>query len=239
MVLPLLLCVLLCGCTAGGNTKPEQSAAPGQESSGNSASSADSTEPAAQQPLDGNMPMIVIDTVSRDPGVMDFVTKPVARHVATMIASWTPNYVMPPEPYYEASRVYMTDPHSDVLPAAVDAEVKVRGNWTTNYPKKPLKLKFAEKTGLGQLADNECFKNWLLLAEYKDGSMLRDKTALSIAREIMKPDGLYASDAMLTEVQINGEYWGVYLLAEPVQVNKNRVAITEPEKVTAPISTPR
>ncbi|MBR5722763.1 MAG: CotH kinase family protein [Oscillospiraceae bacterium] len=226
-VLPALLCMLLCGCTAAGNPKPEQSSAPVQENS-NSSSSADPA--AVQQPLDGNMPMIVIDTVSKDPNVMDFVTKPVARHVATMIASWTPGYIMPPEPYYEASRVYMTDPHSDVLPAAVDAEVKVRGNWTTNYPKKPLKLKFGEKIGLGQLADNECFKNWLLLAEYKDGSMLRDKTALHIAQEILKPDGLYASDCTLTEVQINGEYWGVYLLTEPIQVNKNRVAITEPEK---------
>ena len=228
MLLPLLLGSVLCGCSAGGNTKPEQSSAPVQENSGSASSGESSTD--AVQPSDSNMPMIVIDTVSKDPGVMDFVTKPVARHVATMIASWTPGYVMPPEPYYEASRLYMTDPNQDVLPAAVDAEVKVRGNWTTNYPKKPLKLKFGEKIGLGQLADGECFKNWLLLAEYKDGSMLRDKTALSIAREILKPDGLYASDSRLTEVQINGEYWGVYLLTEPVQVNKHRVAITEPEK---------
>ena len=232
LLLPLLLCTVLCGCSFGGNQKPQtgESSAP----QGNSAQDAkdSSAEPSAEQTLslDENMPMLVINTVSTEPNVLDFINKPVARHVALMIASWTPNYVLPPEPYYEDCQVYLSDPKDSTVPAPAEAKVKVRGNWTTNYPKKPLKVKFAEKTSLAGLADGQPFKNWLLLAEYKDGSMLRDKTALSVAREILTPDGLYASDAALTEVTVNGDYRGVYLLTEPVSVGKHHVNITEPEQ---------
>ncbi len=233
LLFPLLLASLLCGCTVsvGGNANSKQTGESSQASSaadqqtGNSGAVSDSGIR-----IDANMPMLVIETVSQDPNVMDFIKKPVAGHVSKLIASWTPGYTIPPEPYYEACKVYLTTAKDSGTPAAVDADVKVRGNWTTNYDKKPLKLKFAEKTSLAQLADGEGFKNWLLLAGYKDGSLLRDKTALSIAREILKPDGLFASDAALTEVTVNGEYQGVYLLAEPIQVSSRRVSITKPEQ---------
>ena len=162
---------------------------------------------------------------------MDFVTKPVTTHVANSIASWTPNYVMPPAPYYEDCTVSVTyDANSEPLLDSVPAQVKVRGNWTTSYDKKPLRIKFTEKQNLLGLNDGAEMKNWVLTAEYKDGSLLRNKTALSIAREILAEDGLYGTDACFVEVVINDQYWGVYLLAEYQQINENRVAITEAEK---------
>lgn len=181
-----------------------------------------------------DMPVITITTVSKDKNVMDFVTKPVTTHVANSIASWTPNYVMPPAPYYEDCTVSVTyDANSEPLLDSVPAQVKVRGNWTTSYDKKPLRIKFAEPQNLLGLNDGETFKNWLLLAEYKDASMLRNLTALSLAREIMTEGDYYVSDATFVEVVINGEYWGVYLLAEQQQINKDRVSITEaPEGYT-------
>ena len=174
-----------------------------------------------------DLPVISIETKSSGKKVMDFVTEPVAKHVAESIASWTPGYEMPPAPYYEACTVTLTDTDRTVLLDAVNADVKVRGNWTTEYAKKPLRIKFEESQTMLGLNDGATFKNWLLLAEYKDASMLRNKTALAIARELLAEDGLYASDAAFVEVMINGQYWGVYLLAEQQQVNKDRVNITE------------
>lgn len=180
-----------------------------------------------------DLPVISIETNSTDKNVMDFVTKPVTRHVAESIASWTPNYEMPPAPYYEACTVTLTDTDKTVLLDAAGAQVKVRGNWTTTYDKKPLRIKFDESQNLLGLNDGATFKNWLLLAEYKDASLLRNKAALALARELLAGDGLYASDAAFVEVVINGQYWGVYLLAEQQQVNKDRVDITEvPEGYT-------
>lgn len=177
----------------------------------------------------GTIPVISIETVNQDSNKMDFVTKPVAKHVAQSIASWTPDYVMPPEPYYEDCTITLTDAEEKVVLDKVEGEVKVRGNWTTSYDKKPLRIKFKKKQSMLELNEGQAFKSWVLLAEYKDASMLRNKTALSIAREILGEDGLYASDAELVEVYINGEYWGVYLLAEQQQINEDRIDITEAE----------
>ncbi len=177
-----------------------------------------------------DFPVLSIQTVRTNKDVMSFVTKPVSAHVAESIASWTPGYTMPPAPYYEACTVSLTDADRTVLLDSVGAQVKVRGNWTTSYDKKPLRIKFDEAQNLLGLNDGATFKNWLLLAEYKDASMLRNKAALAIAQDILKEDGLYVSDAELVEVVINGQYWGVYLLAEQQQINKDRVDITEVQK---------
>lgn len=59
--------------------------------------------------------------------------------------------------------------------------------------------------------------------------MLRNRAALYAAREIMKEDGLFAADSQLVSVEINGEYYGVYLLSDMQQVSSHRVNITEPE----------
>ena len=176
------------------------------------------------------LPILSIETMRRDPGVTDFFTEPVAPHVAEAIASWTPGYVMPPAPYYEACEISLKSGKGETLLTPCGAEVKVRGNWTTTYPKKPLRIKFSEKQSLLGLNGGAAQKNWLLLAEYKDASMLRDKAALSISREILGPDGLYASDAAFVRVELNGEYLGLYLLVEMQQVSACRVRITEPEE---------
>ena len=184
------------------------------------------TEAANQRTL----PVLSIETVSKDSNVMDFVKKPVAPHVAEDVASWTPNYKMPPEPYYEECKISLKDSGGEVLLSEADGKVKVRGNWTTLYPKKPLRIKFAEKQGMLGLNDGAEQKNWLLLAEYKDGSMLRNKTALSVSREIMSEDGYFAPDSELVQVEINGEYYGIYLLTDMLQTGSSRINITEPEK---------
>lgn len=175
------------------------------------------------------LPVLDIDTQTDGKDALDFVTKPVVPHVAEAIASWTPHYEMPPAPWYEPCGITLTDSDGTELLKA-EADVKVRGNWTTTYPKKPLRLKFKEKQSVPGLHNGLAFKNWLLLAEYKDGSMLRNKTALDISRELLEPEGLYAADAELVEVRINGAYWGIYLLTEQQQDHVDRVAVSIPEK---------
>lgn len=218
--LPQLLAVsltaaILFGCSGGTWTSP------GSVSPTDTAETTEPDEPTV-------LPVLSIQTKSTSPDVMDFVTKPVSRHVAESIASWTPNYKLPPEPYYEDCTVTLKTASGDTMLSPSDAQVKVRGNWTTNYPKKPLRIKFTEKQSLLGLNGGAEQRNWLLLAEYKDASMLRDKAALYAARELLSADGLYAADAEFVQVEINGEYFGVYLLADMQQVSSRRVNITEP-----------
>ena len=176
------------------------------------------------------MPVIEIVTDSKEKDALDFVTKPTAGHVSSSIASWNKGYKKPPEPYYEPCSVSVTDKGGSRLIDSAHANVKVRGNWTTAYDKKPLRIKFDEKQSMLGLNNGSEMKNWVLLAEYKDGSMLRNRSALAMADELLSVDGVYAADSQLVEVTVNGEYFGVYLLTEQPQVNKNRINITEPEE---------
>lgn len=222
-VLPLVMVCALAGCTTGG-TSVADTTAPTAENNG--------TEIVQEtvQPEAAGMAVVEINTVSQEKNAIDFATKPVSRHVSEQIASWTPGYRMPPEPYYEDCLISVKDGNENILLDGAEAQVKARGNWTTTYDKKALRIKFTEKQSMLNMNDGAAMKNWLLLAEYKDGSMLRNKTAFEIGREILEADGLYCSDAEFVEVYINGKYWGVYLLAEYQQINENRVAITEAEK---------
>ena len=78
------------------------------------------------------------------------------------------------------------------------------------------------------LNNGEKFKNWVLLACFKDASLLRDATALKLYKT-MFPE-YYASDSKLVEVFVNDVYWGVYLLAEQQETKSGRIEITEAEK---------
>ncbi|WP_044974158.1 CotH kinase family protein [Ruminococcus sp. HUN007] len=223
--------IMLTSCTAGGTGGAGESKA-GNSSNQNAAGQTETSKEEAAEPDYSNLCMqrLSIRTVSQDPKVMDFVTVPIARFVSDIMITYTPGFKIPKEPYYEACTVTLRDPDGSILVDGAQADVKVRGNWTTTYDKKPLRIRFNEKQSMGDLNDGNAFRNWVLLAEYKDASMLRNKAALSMAREICESDGLYASDAEFVEVDINGEYWGVYLLAELQQVNENRVNINDPEK---------
>lgn len=109
------------------------------------------------------------------------------------------------------------------------AEVKVRGNATLNYIKKPLRLKFKKKTTMLGLNNDAKCKSWVLLADWKDLSMLNNDLAFYFGKTILGSDGYYSSDFRRVNVYINGAYWGVYLLVEQQQVNQYRVDIEEPE----------
>ncbi len=174
------------------------------------------------------IPLISIETVDPGEGTR-FVTEPIKGNVSAAIATWTPGYVIPPEPYYVDCTVSYTGTDGTTSVDRMKAQVKVRGNWTTSYEKKPLRIKFDKKQNLGGLNGGQAFKNWLLLAEYKDLSMLRNKTAFELGHKILEK-GLYCSDCELVEVEINGEYWGVYLLAEQQEAAKGRVNVPEPKK---------
>ena len=221
LALLFMTCCILTGCHASSS----QTIPPSDSAAQTGNQSSQSGSPAFMSTL----PVISINTVRQDADALDFVTKPVASLVSKQIASWTPGYQMPPEPYYENCKVSVYMPGESTPVTTADAQVKVRGNWTTNYNKKPLRIKFAEKQNLLGMNSGAEMKNWVLLAEYKDASMLRDAAMLGISRDLLSEDKLYASDAALAEVQINGQYWGVYLATEQQQVSKERVNISKPK----------
>lgn len=220
-ILPFALSFVMVGCS--------DTSQKGESSTLSQTGNSDTSSVVTQKESTG-MSVLSINTVSNEESAIDFAKVPVSEYVSSQIAMWTPGYVAPPAPYYEDCTISVKDADDNILMDSVAAQVKVRGNWTTTYDKKAFRIKFTEKQNMLGLNDDAQMKNWVLLAEYKDASMLRNKTALSMSRELIEEDGLYASDAEFVEVYINDNYWGVYLLAEMQQINENRVNITKAEK---------
>lgn len=101
-----------------------------------------------------------------------------------------------------------------------------RGNATYGFAKKPFQFKLDKKMSLAGLAKG---KTWILLANYQDLSLLRNQITLDLAREVGIP---YAIGSQPIDVYVNGDYYGLYLLTEKVQIGKSRIDITNLEKAT-------
>ena len=109
-------------------------------------------------------------------------------------------------------------------------QLKGRGNNSFRYSKKPYQLKLAEKTQLFGMSRG---KTWILLANWVDVSLLRNQIVLDMSREIGLRNAL---SCVQTDVWINGVYHGLYLLTEKIQIGKNRIDITNLEKVAEKVN---
>jgi len=97
-------------------------------------------------------------------------------------------------------------------------EIKGRGSSTWGWSKKPYKLKLDKKTSMFGMGKN---KHWVLLANYSDGTFMRNQMANTIAKAI----GQTAMDSVFVDVVVNGEYQGNYQFCEHIRVDENRVDI--------------
>lgn len=102
-----------------------------------------------------------------------------------------------------------------------EAKIRGRGNSTWQMPKKPYRLKLNSKASLFGLP---AYKNWILLAEYLDGTMLYNSIPFKAGRMLEIP---YTNHIIPVEVSINGEYQGIYAFTEHKEVGEGRIDIGE------------
>ncbi|MDD4475817.1 MAG: CotH kinase family protein [Eubacteriales bacterium] len=102
----------------------------------------------------------------------------------------------------------------------IPMQIRVRGNSTRGHPKKAYRLKLDESENVLRMGSA---KNWVLLANHSDKSLLRNITAFKLAR--MFDDLEFTPDAEPCEVYLNGQYIGLYTIGDHIQAHENRVAI--------------
>ncbi len=112
--------------------------------------------------------------------------------------------------------------------------IRIRGNVTTEYPKKAYQIKLEKKAELIEGAGKA--RTWVLLADHLDMSLLRNRITLDLAREIGVQ---WAVCCRSVDVYTNGEYRGVYLLTEKVQEGSERVAIDDQQTAAAMLNPDR
>jgi hypothetical protein len=120
--------------------------------------------------------------------------------------------------------VYDPDtPEYNVEKTSYSEEIRGRGNSTWEYPKKPYRIKFDKKTSL---FGYEAAKSWVLLANYRDPSLIMNTVAFELGRRFNLP---FTNHTTHVELFLNGTYQGSYVLTEQVQVGAGRVDIDEDE----------
>ena len=97
--------------------------------------------------------------------------------------------------------------------------IRGRGNATWTYPKKPYKLKLDSKANLLGMGED---KDWVLLANYCDKTLMRAGIAFKLSKLMNFP---WTVKDRFVEVVINGEYLGNYQLVEGIKQASHRVDI--------------
>lgn len=105
--------------------------------------------------------------------------------------------------------------------------VKGRGNTSyTEFEKKPYQIKLPESVPfLGM----QSAKRWVFISNSADPTLLRNALSRNLAAHL----GLAQSEeGVFVDLYLNGEYVGNYYVTEKVEVQKNRLNITDLEKAT-------
>lgn len=101
--------------------------------------------------------------------------------------------------------------------------IRGRGNSTWAADKKPYKVKLDQKQDLLGMGAN---KHWVLLANYYDITMLRNKFTYWLGEQLGME---FTPQCVFVDVVMNGEYLGSYYLCEQIRVGKSRVDIDDLE----------
>ena len=130
--------------------------------------------------------------------------------------------------YTETGSTLMLDKNGAVQYQGNLENIKSHGNssWDYSPRKHPYNIKLAEKADLYGMGKA---KKWVLLSNFLDFSQLRN----TIAFEAAKAAGIeYTTDYVYVDLFADGSYRGTYQLTERVQIQKNRVNITDLEEDT-------
>ena len=127
--------------------------------------------------------------------------------------------------------VYQPDGTVDVDHALCG--VRLRGNTTQEYPKKPFAIKLTSKLSVLGMPKH---KRWVLLANWLDHSMIRNAVAFDIAHAIeyavenhKLPQGIpWNVHGYSVELVVDGHHVGNYYLCEQIKIDDNRLNIKDP-----------
>ncbi len=116
-----------------------------------------------------------------------------------------------------------------VVAEDISMQLRYRGNTTYGYDKKPFKIKLDTAADLlvGNFSETgqNAATDWILLADWRDSGYFRNYFALWTASQL---DGIeFVVEFTFVEVYFEGEYQGVYLMCEEVEIDTARLNLDE------------
>lgn len=104
-----------------------------------------------------------------------------------------------------------------------DASVRGRGNSTWEFmEKKSFRIKFENKQHFLDMP--ALAKSWTLIASAVDKTLLRNNLAFEMSRFM---DFEFSPSNVIVDVVLDGFYYGTYMASDHIEVDENRINITE------------
>ena len=100
-------------------------------------------------------------------------------------------------------------------------KIKGRGNYTWRYNKKAYVLQLREASAMLGM---DAAEKWILLPNSTDVSNIRNKLVYDFAE---KTELYWTPDCEYVDLYLNGEYAGLYLMTEKIEISKNRLNLNE------------
>ena len=119
---------------------------------------------------------------------------------------------------YVNSNVYIISGDGKDILSTTGTGIRGRGNASWDFPKKPYKIKFAEKHHV--LGSPSSDRRWTLINNYGDKTLMRNILAFEVSRRV---EMAYTPFCTPVDVILNGEYQGCYQLCDQVEVGAGRV----------------
>lgn len=109
---------------------------------------------------------------------------------------------------------------SDPPEIATGCRIRIRGNSSRHFPKKPYAVTFVDDEGLNRdfpVMGMGAHHEWVLHGPSLDKALVRNYMWYNISGELMR----YAPECRYCEVILNGEYAGLYLMVESITAGEN------------------
>lgn len=169
---------------------------------------------------------LIYDVIAQDKSKRRYVVKLTDNGIATLYLTTEDNAPINSKENYVTGTVKLV---SNFKKVEYDGETKVKGHGNSTWhdlPKKPYKLKLDKKAALLGMPAG---KNWILLANYADKSLIRNELAFILSRSFGRA---FTPASRYVELYLNGEYLGNYQITQQVKEGAGLVDIEEQTPAT-------
>ena len=111
-----------------------------------------------------------------------------------------------------------------------NVRVKGRGNSSWKMPRRSYQIKLPSRDSVLGMPPA---KKWLLIANYADASLMRNKLMYDLAAQIMD----FAPQSEFADLWIDGDYRGVYLVCQRIATGKTSLNLKSEQGILAEIDT--
>ncbi|MDE6313947.1 MAG: CotH kinase family protein [Lachnospiraceae bacterium] len=106
--------------------------------------------------------------------------------------------------------------------------IHIRGNSSRNFDKKSYRIELLKdgsdvKKEKESIAGMNKGSSYILNGPFLDKTLIRNYMWMNISGQLLK----YTPDVRFCELTLDGEYQGLYVLMEPIEVSEERVALSE------------